>query len=719
MRQTSRDDPEELSKNGRRPYFPSCYSWMKIRISHAMAKQLPEARTSVYFKNIWKRWKWIGLVLYAFALAFNRWLPAPLVAAAYMYGLVVIANLLFHLFRYLKNRLLWSVRNRLIGAFVFVGVIPLFLLLGVALLTGFVLFGQLAGRYLDTSLLELENQLTGINGDIAGRLLPSQSAADFAGVVGRIAAEHGRQFPRLAVRLLRKDGQGTFGVVSRWDPQEIEKEIGPYPAKEWLGDADSFQGLVRQERTLLMVSLQPIHEEHRLYLAVSAPLDRFIEERIRRENSIYFTLIGIGAGSVTISGTWGNIRVKEDDPEINAQDERAINEMETLRLSDPRRMIPWGDSLRCINYSTGKRERAGIAVLHVPLATVYDHSVGTSDITSGIFLKMIYGLGGAFVFVELMSLIVGFTISRRVTRSVHDIYQGMLALEQGDLQHRIPVRRKDQLGFLANSFNQMSASITRLLEEVSEKKRLEQELEIAREVQATLFPKQLPKPRGMTIFGGCEPARVVSGDYYDFIFEDEANLNIVLADISGKGISAALLMANLQAAMRNQLLTVQHESPAAIESSLALVMSQLNRQIYLNSPAEKYATLFLSRYSAETRRLYYCNAGHLPPVLLDEQGTHLLESTGMVVGLFPEAAYEARSVELTPGALVAIFTDGVTEAVNRNDEEFGEKRLIEALTRARAHSPEAIFRFVIERVREWQGDLPQHDDITLIIAKAG
>jgi sigma-B regulation protein RsbU (phosphoserine phosphatase) len=318
-----------------------------------------------------------------------------------------------------------------------------------------------------------------------------------------------------------------------------------------------------------------------------------------------------------------------------------------------------------------------------------------------------------------VSLVIGFVISRRITRSVHDMYQGTLALQKGDLQHRIPVRRKDQLGLLAYSFNQMSASISRLLEEVSEKKRLEQELEIAREVQATLFPKQLPHPRGMAIFGGCEPARVVSGDYYDFIVEDEARLDIVVADISGKGISAALLMANLQAAMRNQLLSIKHDSPEDIENSLAEVVTQLNQQIYLNSPAEKYATLFLSRYDAETRRLSYCNAGHLPPILLEGQGVQMLEPTGMVVGLFPNASYQAKSVEMSPGSTLAIFTDGVTEAVNGTDEEFGDERLLEALRGSRARTPEGIYKFVIEKIRAWQGDLPQHDDITLIIAKAG
>ena len=146
----------------------------------------------------------------------------------------------------------------------------------------------------------------------------------------------------------------------------------------------------------------------------------------------------------------------------------------------------------------------------------------------------------------------------------------------------------------------MSVSITRLLEEVSEKKRLEQELEIAREVQATLLPKQLPHPRGLAIYGGCEPARVVSGDYYDFLVEDEARLHIVCGDISGKGISAALLMANLQASMRNQLLTLKQGSENDFGPRLAAMMEQLNEQIYANSPSAKYVTLFVGRYDAES-----------------------------------------------------------------------------------------------------------------------
>jgi phosphoserine phosphatase RsbU/P len=684
-----------------------------------MTKQLLEPQGDAPAIKIWRLWKWIGLALYAAVLLFGRWLPGMIVAVGYLYGIVVIANLLFHLFRYLKNRIFWRVRNRLIGSFIFVGVIPLLLLSSLVFLSGFVMFGQLAGRYLDNSLIELEHQITAINTELSGRMSPSMTQTAFDELASRVFADHAAQFPHLAARLLRRNSEGTFDTMFKYDRDRIEKDSSPYPGNAWLGGMPSFEGPVVDGETVLMISLQPVPKSGLVYLAISAPLDRAIEDRLQREKSIYFVLIGVGRTNVVISANSMQVTVKEADPMSSRQDAREVNLMESRRLSDSRRMVTWYVAFKGKEYSTGKDAHAGVAFLHVPLATVYQYSVGKSDIQSGVLLKVIYALGGMFVFAELVSLIIGFVISRRITRSVHDMYQGTLALQKGDLQHRIPVRRKDQLGLLAYSFNQMSASITRLVEEVSDKKRLEQELEIAREVQATLFPKQLPYLRGMAVFGGCEPARVVSGDYYDFIVEDEARLDIVVADISGKGISAALLMANLQAAMRNQLLSIKHDSPEDIEKSLAEVVAQLNQQIYLNSPAEKYATLFLSRYDAETRRLSYCNAGHLPPILLGGQGTQMLEPTGMVVGLLPNVSYQAKSVELSPGTMLAIFTDGVTEAVNGADEEFGEERLLEALKGSRTRTPEAIYKFVIERIRDWQGDLPQHDDITLIIAEAG
>jgi sigma-B regulation protein RsbU (phosphoserine phosphatase) len=695
-------------------------------IPSAMERQLLLPPDKSPKKRFWKAWKWIGLLIFAAVLLLSRWLPGPLVAAGYLYGIGVIANLLFYGFRYLKDRLFWRVRNRIIGSFIFIGIIPIVLLLAVVFLSAYLLAAQLAGRYLETSLREIEHQITGINEELAGLIGDGDLKSSFPAIASRIRLTHAGHFPGLAARLLRRHPDGSFEIISEHDPRNTLKDPKVYPGDQWLAGGTSYSGLIRQGETALMTSLGPVPGSPGLYLEVSAPLDNSVEERLQREKSIYFSLLGVGKSNVTVSNR--GMRITLDDPESGATskaqqpDQQIVVQYSALqarRQDDTRPMVSWGVALNCRDYETGREEYAGIAALHVPVKTIYDTSFGPGKTQGKFIVVAIYSLAGMFLFAELVALLIGFTINRRITRSVHDLYQGTLALQQGNLQHTIPVRRKDQLGLLAHSFNQMSVSISRLLEEVSEKKRLEQELEIAREVQATLFPKQLPHPRGMALFGGCEPARVVSGDYYDFIVEDESHLDIVVADISGKGISAALLMANLQAAMRSQLLAAKHEDPENIARSLAGVVAHLNQQIYINSPSEKYATLFLSRYDAGSRRLWYCNAGHLPPILLSAQGTQLLEATGTVIGLLPDASYKAGFIELTPGSVLAIFTDGITEAVNQADEEFGEERLLEALRESRQATPEEIYRFVISRVRDWQGNLPQHDDITLIVAKVG
>jgi sigma-B regulation protein RsbU (phosphoserine phosphatase) len=212
----------------------------------------------------------------------------------------------------------------------------------------------------------------------------------------------------------------------------------------------------------------------------------------------------------------------------------------------------------------------------------------------------------------------------------------------------------------------------------------------------------------------------VSGDYYDFIVEDETHLYIVVGDVSGKGISAALLMANLQAAIRSQLLSgINNSDPESVGPNLAKVMIYLNQQIYLNSPEEKYVTLFLSRYDANSRRLWYCNAGHLPSIVLNAEGIQSLGATGTVIGLFPDATYQAKSIDLASGNLLAFFTDGVTEAMNKADEEFGYNKLQTALEQSRTLSPEGVYEYVMSKVDEWQFDLPPRDDITMIVAKVG
>ncbi|HYK89393.1 MAG TPA: hypothetical protein VE398_11515, partial [Acidobacteriota bacterium] len=189
-----------------------------------MTKQLLEPQSDAPAKKIQTLWMWIGLALYVAVLLFGRWLPGTIVAVGHIYGIVVIANLLFRLFRYLKNSFFWRVRNRLIGSFVFVGMIPLLLLASVVFLSGYVLFGQLAGRYLDNSRIELEHQITAINTELGGRLSPSMTETIFDELASRVFSDHAAQFPQLAARLLRRNPEGAFSVMFKCDRNQIEKD---------------------------------------------------------------------------------------------------------------------------------------------------------------------------------------------------------------------------------------------------------------------------------------------------------------------------------------------------------------------------------------------------------------------------------------------------------------------------------------------------------------
>ncbi len=240
-------------------------------------------------------------------------------------------------------------------------------------------------------------------------------------------------------------------------------------------------------------------------------------------------------------------------------------------------------------------------------------------------------------------------------------------------------------------------------------RRAAQELEIAKEVQSRLFPQRIPSITTLEYAGTCLQARTVGGDYYDFLDLSGGQLALVVADISGKGIGGALLMANLQANLRSQC-GIAADQPERF-------LCSVNRLLYENTNASAYATLFFAQYNEYTRRLRYANCGHLPGLLLHAGGQlERLDSTSTVVGLFPDwqCAFAERS--LAQGDTLLLYTDGVTEAVNSGEEEFGEERLIEALRRHRAKPARDLIDALLDDVRRFSAQ-EQFDDITLIIAK--
>jgi len=240
-------------------------------------------------------------------------------------------------------------------------------------------------------------------------------------------------------------------------------------------------------------------------------------------------------------------------------------------------------------------------------------------------------------------------------------------------------------------------------------RRAAHEIEIARQVQARLFPQSLPASSTLEYAGLCLQARQVGGDYYDFLSLGGGRLGLVLGDVAGKGIAAALLMAHLQASLRSQC-------AVALDQPQQLLRS-VNQLFYEHTTAGAYATLFFAEYDDRERRLRYANCGHLSGLLLRSDGTlERLGTTGPVVGLFEQWDCEIEERELDPGDRLVLYTDGVTESFNEAEEEFGEARLTEALREGPESSPQATIAAIVDGVRRFS-PREQHDDITLIVAR--
>jgi sigma-B regulation protein RsbU (phosphoserine phosphatase) len=238
-------------------------------------------------------------------------------------------------------------------------------------------------------------------------------------------------------------------------------------------------------------------------------------------------------------------------------------------------------------------------------------------------------------------------------------------------------------------------------------------MEIAREVQERLFPQNMPPVPGLDYCGHCRPALGVGGDYYDFLGLPDNGLGIAIGDVSGKGIAAALLMASLQASLRGQTLREKGE----IGAELATIMRHVNRLVYDASSSNRYATFFYAQYEPVSRRLSYVNAGHNPPVVLRAGQAIRLEVGGAVVGLLPDCPYGEGSIQLQPGDVFVAFTDGISEAMNPEDEEWGEDAMIAAARDCAGVTARETLDRLMAGADAFARGAKQHDDMTLVIAR--
>lgn len=252
----------------------------------------------------------------------------------------------------------------------------------------------------------------------------------------------------------------------------------------------------------------------------------------------------------------------------------------------------------------------------------------------------------------------------------------------------------------------LAAAIT---EAVAQRERLNREVEIAGEVQERLFPQNLPAIDGLDYWGYCRPARGVGGDSYDFLPLENGQFAFSIGDVSGKGIPAALLMASLQSALRGQAMSLPGDMGAMIAT--------LNRLIFDSSPSNRYATLFYAQYDPGTHLLTYVNGGHCPPMVLRGDSIHRLEDGGPVVGLFRPARFTHGTFQIEPGDLLVGFTDGISEAMNAADEEWGEEALGEFLQKHKEDTVRVIIPKIVTAADAFADGYPQHDDMTLIAVR--
>jgi sigma-B regulation protein RsbU (phosphoserine phosphatase) len=362
-----------------------------------------------------------------------------------------------------------------------------------------------------------------------------------------------------------------------------------------------------------------------------------------------------------------------------------------------------------------------------------------------ILMQVLIGVALFFLILELLALVSAAWMTRAVTSTVHKLYTATEYIKRGDFSHRVRVRSHDQLGELAVAFNEMSGNIESLLRERVERERLEREIEIAAEVQSQLFPRRVPDLLTVEVAAECRAARGVAGDYYDYIEVAPGLVAFALGDVSGKGISASLVMSNLQASLRAQTtITAERleiagravavsagedgggslESPARLFTDMggavARKVTNINRQLCQSTDANRFATLFLTLYEDRTRTLRYTNAGHNAPILVRADGTvERLATGGMMTGAFEWAQYEEASTKLQTGDLLLIFSDGISEAESATAEEYGEERLARFAVEHRHLSADDLRRAIFDEIDAWSGAQERADDQTLVIIKSG
>jgi len=632
---------------------------------------------------------WLGRAEKAFLLALAAWALAGWLEVTTVTRLILYLALLatgaWAGLKWLRagiRRVIWRLRNRLLVAYLFIAVVPTLLIGVFAYLGGLFLAAQIA-VYLVSS--EFDRR--------------AQALRDAAFFLARVPAfERERAWERM--RTLFSASHPDLAVVVR-DRGGVRFRSHPRmePPPEGFGEAS---GAVARSGWLYLWARAIAGDTE---VTLLAPLTR---------DFLAGLAPGIGEVVIVDLGDQPVAMRVHNAPSSGGAPRRSGLAPPRHRL-DP--AVTWGVSLPVAVWESPQRVAGGLLAVRFRVSTVYD-VVSRPQTQGANLLYWLYLIAGAFLAVEIVSLYIGVSITRTITGAFNSLYEGTERIRQGDFSHRIEVRGNDQMAMVSDSFNRMSENLERLLAVAKEKERIQAELEIAREVQRQLYPRSVPALARLELRAHCTPARTVSGDYYDYQALHGSQAALAIGDVAGKGISAALLMATLQAALRTHVRAcLDRAATGGAGLSTSRLVRQLNEQLFADTAPEKYATFYFALYDDDSGLLTYTNAGHLPPLLVRGGRASLLEVNGMVVGAFPFASYGESRLQLESGDLLVCYTDGVTEPENEYGELFGEHRLIDVVLRHAHRDIDGILAAVVEAVAEWTRSPELQDDLTLLIAR--
>jgi sigma-B regulation protein RsbU (phosphoserine phosphatase) len=675
---------------------------------------------TVHIKTVWKR---LGKLDKAFLILLLIYIVLLLlVPANFFLGLLELvlfvlgAWLLLRLTRIGLRKAIWRLRNRILVTYVLIAVVPILLILTLAGLGTWVLAGQMA-VYLARS--ELDRRVASMQAAVETLLHTNPMIR--VETLRRTGEIYGERFPRL---LLMIDDHGN---LLHW-PAEPAIRVAPKAEETSSGVA------VHDGR---FYAWAQISKDGMRFIAATPLTRRYLSEMVPGFGDIYLVQVSADRNKEGIKIT--NPNFKRSGADYGDQKVELLpsgREAPGPALPPPVNSfdldVRWIYPLPVKDWLVPERTDTALMVVRTRYSAILNIILSQKvDLLQGLIPIAFLVVSIAFLVVELIALIIGVSLTRTITGAVHSLYEGTQRVMKGDFSHRISVSGRDQLADLSKSFNSMTENLEKLLIVAKEKERLQAELALALEVQEQLYPKTAPIFKTIRVTGMCQPARMVSGDYYDYQKLSPNRLAFAIGDVAGKGISAALLMAGIQSAMRMELRASFEIGPGEIGTepgppsarangfrlSTARLVSELNQQLHATTSPEKFATFCIALYDDETGMLTYTNAGHLPPILIHNGTASPLDINGTVVGAFPSSKYDESKVELRAGDLLVCYTDGITEPENEYGEMFGEDRLIELVSKNADRDDHRLIEVVMDAVRQWTGSPELSDDMTVLLAR--